>query len=149
MQGPFLVTAADEGSAVLRDVESGQVYTLSENPGLDAREVVAATLEADPTGLTHTAAVESRWTVPVEVVDERPADAAAEAAAGRDPGEMVAIDRAGATLHVLSVPADRTDGAAREVADDEATVERAARLGADGVTIRAAEGVVSVRYLGT
>jgi hypothetical protein len=146
MHATFLVAAADDGSAVLRDVETGQVYTLSENPGLDAAEVVTATLDADPSGLTHTATVESRRTISVEVSEARPTEAAVEAAAGRDAGEMATVEAEGATVHVLPVPAERTEAAAREVAEDEATVERAARLGVDTVEVRAADGVVSVRY---
>jgi ABC-type uncharacterized transport system YnjBCD substrate-binding protein len=50
-------------------------------------------------------------------------------------------------LHVLTVPEDSTDDAVEDVLADQATVERAARLGVDRAEVRADDGVVSVRYL--
>ena len=55
--GTFLVTAADEGSAVLSSVADGQVCPLGANPGFEAGEVVAATLVPEgPLGVTWRAA---------------------------------------------------------------------------------------------
>jgi len=48
---------------------------------------------------------------------------------------------------VLTVPEERTDQAAADVVEDQETVARAARLGVERVEVRAADGVVSVRYL--
>ena len=47
-EGVFLVTAADEASAVLKDVVDGQVHTLSENPGLEVHDAVEGTVTPDP-----------------------------------------------------------------------------------------------------
>ncbi|MFB6217799.1 MAG: DUF5812 family protein, partial [Halobacteriaceae archaeon] len=60
MQGTYVVAEADADSAVLRDAETGQVLTLAENPGVEAGEVIEATLDADDLGVTYTATVESR-----------------------------------------------------------------------------------------
>lgn len=145
--GTFLVTAADEASAVLREVESGQVHTLAEHPDLGAGEVLSATLiEADPLGATWTIeAVDDRYRVSVECVDEPPAAREREAAPA-DPSEVATLSTPETTVHVLAVPPEETERAAADVLDDEATLERAARLGSDRVTVRARSGVVSVRY---
>ncbi|MFB6176760.1 MAG: DUF5812 family protein, partial [Halobaculum sp.] len=39
VESTFLVTAADEASAILQDVHTGQIHTLSENPDLVAESV--------------------------------------------------------------------------------------------------------------
>jgi hypothetical protein len=58
-------------------------------------------------------------------------------------------ERAGTgELHVLTVPEERTGAAVEDVlADREATLSRAARLGVARVEVRSAPGVVVVRYL--
>ncbi|MEF8781888.1 MAG: DUF5812 family protein [Haloarculaceae archaeon] len=148
--GTFLVTHADEESAVLRDVADGQVHTLARNPDLAVAEVLEATLEPEPpmevTWLVVD--IERTRTIPVETSSETPTRQAQEIAAAQPVGDVTRQERAGeGEVHVLSVPSERTDDAAAEVRDDEATLSRAARLGVDRVEIRADEGVVSVRYL--
>lgn len=146
-RGTFLVTRADD-TAVLRDVETGQVHTLASNPGLSRGTVLEATVAADPP-LEVTWSVETvhdRREVTVEREAAPPPDRAVAAAADGDPGEVVELDGDSLAHHVLVVPAERTDEAADEVLADEATLTRAARLGATRVTVRAADGVVSVRY---
>lgn len=148
--GCFLVTHADEGAAVLSAVADGQVHTLDGNPGLDAGDVVEATLAPVPPMAVAWEVVEvrERWRVAVERVALAPTKQAREAAAGTETGAATRIERAGeGELHVLAVPPERTDVAAADVADDEATRRRAARLGARRVEVRAKDGVVSVRYL--
>jgi len=124
--------------------------TLSENPGVEAGTVVEATVEAEPPmEVTYTVVelAETR-TIPVETVDLEPTRQAIDVAADQPIGELTTRERAGeGELHILSVPDDGTDEAAAEVVDDEVTVERAARLGAERVEVRTAPGVVSVRYL--
>jgi hypothetical protein len=151
--GTFVVTEADEGSAVLRDAASGQVHTLSTNPGFDRHEAVRATLAPDPPlAVTHSVVdVERRWTVTVEESPESPTSASREAAEASDVGDVTVRERAGTgELHVLTVPEDeeRTAAAVADVlADREARVTTAARLGVARVEVRSAPGVVSVRYL--
>lgn len=148
--GTFYVTHADEESATLRDVTDSQVLTLSENPGVEAGTVVEATVEAEPPmEVTYTVVeLDDTRTIPVETVDLEPTRQAVDVAADQPVGELTTRERAGeGELHILSVPDSETDEAAADVVDDEATVERAARLGAERVEVRTAPGVVSVRYL--
>jgi hypothetical protein len=172
-QGTFLVVA-DDGAVVVRDVSTGQVHTLADDAtagvasesapesdedgegesgdGLDltAGEVLEATLEPEPPleVAWRVVDVSGRRTIPVERSDERPTGQARAVAADQPVGEVTTVERAGeGELHVLTVPADRTESAAEDVRTDEATRSRAARLGVDRVEIRAADGVVSVRYL--
>lgn len=149
-ESTFLVTEADEETAVLRDVTDSQVHTLADNPGLTAGTVVEATLEAEPPlEVAWTVAELSReYAVDVGESDEPPTQRARETAATQPVGEVTRHERAGTgEVHVLTVPEDDTDSAVADVRDDEATVERAARLGVERVEIRTEPGVVSVRYL--
>jgi hypothetical protein len=149
-QSTFLVTHAEERSAVLRDVHDGQIHTLTEHPDLSAEDVLEATLRAvAPMELNwQVVDVERKQTVPVEESPESPTRQAREIAADQPTGDVTRCERAGeGELHVLSVPADQTADAAADVLDDEATLTRAARLGVSRVEVRAADGVVSVRYL--
>lgn len=149
-EGTFLVTNADDASAVLRDVHDGQVHTLAENPGLDAGEVVVAAVEPEPPMEVAWRVTDLReqYTVPVEHSPEPPTQQARDAAAAQSVGDLTRRERAGeGEVHVLTVPAEDTADAAEDVVADEETVARAARLGVERVEVRAADGVVSVRYL--
>lgn len=148
--GTFLVTYADEESAVLRDVHDAEVHTLADDPDLTRGEVLEATISAAPPVAVVWAveAVEDRRTIPVEESPESPTALARNLAAEQAVGEVTTRERAGeGEVHVLTVPAERTEAAAADVVEDEKTVARAARLGVDRVEVRAADGVVSVRYL--
>lgn len=146
--GTFLVTAADEGSAVLSAVADGQVCPLGANPGFEVGEVVEGRLEAEgPLGVTwRPVEVAARWTPEVEAVDESPGRRAVEAAEELAPGQLAQLPAESGALHVLAVPAERTEAAVEEVVADETTRRIAARLGARRVEVRAAAGVVGVRY---
>jgi hypothetical protein len=146
-RGTFLVTHADGDSAVLRDVAGGRVHTLSSNPGVEVEDVLDATLAPEPpTNVTwQVVEVHDRSAVAVERVDEPPSEQAVGLAPA-DVGDLATADRDDGELHVLRVAEDGTDSAASDVTGDEATVSRAARLGASRVEVRAADGVVSVRY---
>ncbi|WP_135303816.1 DUF5812 family protein [Haloarcula amylovorans] len=149
-EGTFLVTHADEESATLRDVADSQVLTLAENPGLEAGSVVEATVEPEPPmEMTYTVIdLADERTIPVETVDLAPTTQAKDLAADQSVGEVTTRERAGeGEIHVLTVPEERTESAAEEILEDEATRSRAARLGVDRVEVRTAAGVVSVRYL--
>lgn len=150
--GTFLVTHADDGSAVLSDVRDSHVHTLSSNPGVETGDVLEATVSADPPmevtwSVTE---VEERKTIPVEKNSERPTAQAYDVHQDLDEGDVETRERAGTgEVHVLAVPPERTEDAVQDVVDDVATVERAARLGVNRVEIRfdADDGVVSVRYM--
>ena len=148
--GTFLVTTAEEAAATLRDVHDQQVITLAENPGVEAGEVLEATVEPEPPleVAYRIAAIESRRTVPVERSEMTPTTLEQDLAAEQDVGDITRREREGdGEIHVLTVPPERTDRTAAGVVDDEATLERAARLDVERVEVRADDGVVSVRYL--
>lgn len=149
-EGTFLVTEVDAETAVLRDVTDGQVHTLAENPGFEAGTLVDATLEAEPPLDVAWTVVEldREFTVAVDESPEPPTERARETAAAQAEGEVTRHERAGTgEVHVLTVPEETTDQAVTDVLEDEATVERAARLGVERVEVRSEPGVVSVRYL--
>jgi hypothetical protein len=149
-EGRFLVTHADEQSAVLKDVDSGQVHTLEENPGVECEEVIEGVLEPEPPleVAYRLAEIEGRRTLSIEDSPEPPTEQEREIAAEQPVGEVTRRERAGTgELHVLTVPAAETEAAVADVLEDEATLVRAARLGVDRVEIRSETGVVSVRYL--
>ena len=150
-EGTFLVTHADDGSAVLRDVERGQVHTLSSNPGLSEDDAVDGVVAPEPP-LEVTAElvdVEERRPLSIRESREPPTKQEREIAAEQSVGELTKEERAGiGELHVISVPEGETEAAVEDVLDDrEATLGRAARLGVNRVEIRSEPGVVSVRYL--
>ncbi|WP_435100241.1 DUF5812 family protein [Halarchaeum sp. P4] len=146
----FLVTHAEEGSAMLSDVHGGQVHTLSDNPGVDVGEVVEATVAPDPPmDVTYSVVeVEDRYTVDVHASEEDPTQQAHELAEGLSEGDLATAERAGdGEIHVLAVPEEQTEAAVEDVVEDMATVERAARVGAKRVEVRSEPGLVNVRYL--
>lgn len=150
-EGTFLVTHAEEESAVLKDVDDGQVHTLSSNPGLDVDDVVEATVSPDPPLEVSYQVVEvaSRRTIALEESEEPPTAQEREIAADQPVGELTREPRAGdGEIHVLTVPEGATEDAVSDVVDDrEGTLSRAARLGVARVEVRSAPGVVSVRYM--
>lgn len=148
--GTFLVTDVDEETAVLAALEDAQVHTLSSHPDLADGEILEATVQPEPPMEVtwELLEVRDRREIPVERSPERPTKQAREIAAEQAVGEVTTRERAGeGKLHVLTVPDERTEAAVSEVREDEATLRRAARLGVDRVEIRAADGVISVRYL--
>ena len=147
--GTFLVTAADDGSAVLSDVTDGQVHPLGANPGFEEGEVTRATLAPEgPLGVTwYPVEVAERWHPAIEVVDEPPGDRARDVAGDEEAGRLSQVSIDGGELHVLAVLEGRTGDAVEEVLADETTLRVAARLGARRVEVRSESGVLGVRYL--
>ncbi|KAB1198076.1 MULTISPECIES: DUF5812 family protein [Haloferax] len=149
--GIFLVTAADDQSAVLKDVHSGQVHALSSNPGVSEDEAVRGTVAPDPPMNVswQLVEVETRWTVSVERSSESPTTNSRSIADENPTGELVKQERAGTgEIHVLSVPEELTEQAVEDILDDrEGLLARAARLEVNRVEIRSSSGVVAVRYM--
>ncbi len=146
----FLVTSAEDGSAVLSDVSDAQVHTLSENPGVAEGDVLEATVAPDPPmNVTYSVVeVAERKQIPVEASDETPTPKSKEVAAGLDAGDLETVERAGiGEVHVLGVPEDGVEQTVEDVLDDEQTVARAARIGINRVEVRSGEDFVTVRYL--
>lgn len=149
--GTFLVTAGDDGSAVLRDVTDGQIHTLAENPGFEPGEAVEATMAPEPPleVAWRVVDVATQWAISVEDSSESPTRLEHELAGEQAVGELTERERAGVgEIHVLTVPEEETDAAVADVLDDdEGLRSRAARLGVERVVVRSAPGVVSIRYL--
>ncbi|WP_135827733.1 DUF5812 family protein [Halorussus halobius] len=146
----FLVTHAEDDSAVLQDARDGQVHTLSANPGVEEGDALEATVAPDPPmNLTWSVVeVDDRRSLTTERSEEPPTRRERELAAQQDVGEIVREERAGeGEIHVLTVPPEDTADAVKDVLDDEGTLSRAARLGVSRVEVRADDGVVSVRYM--
>lgn len=150
-EGTFLVTHADSDSAVLKDVDDGQVHTLAANPGVAVDDAIEGALTPVPPleATWELVAVEERRPLSLEHSEEPPTTHEQELAADQPVGELTREPRAGiGELHVITVPEDETEAAVADVLDDrEATLSRAARLGVNRAEIRSAPGVVSVRYL--
>jgi hypothetical protein len=152
--GRFLVTHADGDSAVLKDVDGGRVHTLTDNPGVEAGDVLEATVTPEPPMEVTWRVVEvrERRSLTVEESDEPPTAQERDLAAAQDVGDLARRERAGeGEIHVLTVPASETESAVADVLSDEGTLARAARLGVARVEVRSAttgtHGVVSVRYM--
>ncbi len=150
--GTFVVTVADDDSAVFRDVTNGQIHTLASNPDVSERDVVDATIEPEPPMDVVWSVVEIEGRREIEIVDSdlSPTKQAREIATEQSVGDVERVERAGTgELHVISVPPSETAAAAADVVDDLATLERAARLDAVRVEVRsdAGEGILNVRYL--
>lgn len=150
-EGTFLVTHADADSAVLKDVDDGQVHTLSSNPGLDVDDAVEGTVAPDPPMNVTWQLVDVAERRPLSVgeSDEPPTTRSRELAGDQAVGDLARTERAGTgEIHVITVEREKTEQAVRDVlADEEALLTRAARFGVNRVEVRSEPGVVSVRYL--
>jgi hypothetical protein len=151
-ESTFLVTHADDESAVLHDTADGQVHTLAENPGIEVGDAVEGTIVPDgPMELAwELTDCDERRSLRTEHSAEPPTSQERELADTQEIGELTTSERAGiGEIHVLTVPSERVPEAVEDVLDDEATLVRAARLGVNRVEVRSDPdtGVVAVRYL--
>lgn len=150
-ESTFLVTHADEASAVLKDVHDGQVHSLASNPGLDPDDVIEGSVALTPPleVAWELVDVEDRRSIGIEESVEPPTQQEREIAGEQSVGELTTRERAGdGEIHVLTVPEDATDEAVADVVEDrEGTLSRAARLGVNRIEVRSQPGVVSVRYM--
>ena len=150
-ESTFLVTHADDESAVLKDVHDGQVHTLASNPGVAVDDAIEGTVAPDPPMAVswQLTEINEQRSLSIEESAEPPTAREQELAADQPVGELTTEPRAGVgELHILTVPEDTTATAVDDVLDDrETTLSRAARLGVNRVEIRSEPGVVSVRYL--
>ncbi|UWG49951.1 Uncharacterized protein AArcCO_0629 [Halalkaliarchaeum sp. AArc-CO] len=150
-ESTFLVTHADEESAVLKDVADGQVHTLESNPGLSKDEAVDGVVSSDSSlGVVwRLVEFEGQRSLTLEESDEPPTAHERELATAQPVGELTRETRAGVgEIHVITVEESETEAAVADVLEDrEATLSRAARLGVSRVEIRSEPGVIAVRYL--
>ncbi|MFB1063530.1 DUF5812 family protein [Natrinema sp. H-ect4] len=150
--GTFVVTHAEDESAVVRDVDTAQVHTLASNPGLEVHDVLEATVAPEPPldVAWEVIDVEDRRSIDLVDSDLEPTQHERELAADSEVDDLVQEERAGTgEIHVFCVSEGEVEPAAQDVLADEETIARAARLEAVRVEVRrsADDGVVSVRYL--
>lgn len=150
--GTFVVTHADDDSALIRNVETAQVHTLASNPALSVHEVLEATIEPEPPleVTWQVVEIEDRRTIDLVDTDLAPTTDSKERADALEIGEVDRVERAGrGEIHVLAVPPAETETAVGEILEDIETVARGARVGAVRVEVRRVpeDGIVSVRYL--
>jgi cell division septation protein DedD len=149
--GTFYVNYATDASVTLHDVDTAQIFTLTENPGFEDHDIVEASLVAQPPMEVSYLVddLKAHYTVPVETSPEPPTRQVQEIAAEMEPMEAVAIEREGeGEIHVLRVDPDAVEQTTTELHEDEMTHKNAARYGVERVEIRTDKsGIVSVRYL--
>ena len=150
--GTFYVKYAEESAVTLHEVHSGQIFTLIENPGVEAHDIIEASLVAQPPMQVSYLIDElvDHYSVPVETSSEPPTQHVQDIAMDLDFGESVAIDRKGeGEIHILRIEPDDVGQVASELTTDELTYKNAARYDVGRVEIRAEydDGVVSIRYL--
>lgn len=147
--GTFYVRVADDATAELADVNDGQVFVLSSNPGLDPGDIVEGTVASDPPlGVSWSlVAVDTRYRVTVEAIDEAPAPGARTLVESLSVGELAREELPDGERHVLKVPAEETAAAVQDLVEEETTRRRAARIGAPRAEVRGEGGIVAVRYL--
>ena len=150
--GTFYVKHTEETAVTLHEIDTSQIFTLVENPGLETHQIIEATLMAQPPMQVSylIKELESQRTIPVETSPEPPTTRVMKLGREMDEGQAAAIDREGeGEIHILRVEPEHTEHTAAEVHDDEMTYKNAARYGIERVEIRTdeAEGIVSIRYL--
>lgn len=143
--GVFVVTHAESTTTVLRDVYTGQIYTLDTNPGVGADDVVLARLDpADVTQSVWTVDTMVEYPLTIDVDDDDPPNQARRTVQNTEVGTLERLEQSWGERHVLTVP-DATQ-AIMDIIEDTATRSRAAKLGARHVIIRGADGVVCIDY---
>jgi hypothetical protein len=150
--GRFYVKHTEDVAVTLHEVNTGQIFTLVENPDLEVHQILDATLmENPPLGVSYVIdELHSQETIPVEYSDEPPTNQVQTLVTDMEIDQAAAIEREGdGEIHVLNVEPERTSEAAEPLDEDETTYKNAARYGVERVEIRTDgdEGIVSIRYL--
>jgi len=128
--GTFVVTHAEDESAVVRDVDTAQVHTLASNPGLEVHDVLEATVAPEPPldVAWEVIDVEDRRSIDLVDSDLEPTQHERELAADSEVGDLVQEERAGTgEIHVFCVSEGEVEPAAQDVLADEETIARAAQ----------------------
>lgn len=150
--GTFFVKHVEDFAVTLHEVDTGQIFTVIENPGLEPNEIIEASLIAQPPMEVSYLfdEIHSRRTIPVQTLEESPTGQTEQIAGEMEPGQAVAIEREGeGEIHVLTVEPEETETTVDELTGDEMTYKNAARYGVARVELRwdAEAGIVAVRYL--
>ncbi|SDJ63188.1 hypothetical protein SAMN05216226_106111 [Halovenus aranensis] len=152
--GTFYVKYAQDESVTLHEVDTAQICTLIENPGLKRHEIIEGTVKQQPPmGVSYLIEeLDDQYSIPVEHSSEAPTTHVYEIATEElDEGDAIAIEREGkGEIHILNVDAEQTEDTVAELRDDETTYKNAARYSdVSRVEIRTDDddGVVSIRYM--
>jgi hypothetical protein len=150
--GRFYVKHTEDVAVTLHEVNTGQIFTLVENPDLEVHQILDATLkENPPLGVSYVIdELHEQQTIPVEYSDEPPTTQVQKLVTDMETDQAAAIEREGeGEIHVIHVDPEQTSEAAEPLDDDETTYKNAARYGVERVEIRTDEeaGIVSIRYL--
>jgi hypothetical protein len=150
--GRFYVKHTEDVAVTLHDIETTEIVTLVENPGLETHQILDATLVGkQPIEVSYVIdEIHDQQTIPVEYSDEPPTRQVQRLVTDMETGQAAAIEREGeGEIHILHVEPGETGDAAGELDDDETTYKNAARYGVNRVEIRTDEdeGIVSIRYL--
>jgi hypothetical protein len=150
--GTFYVKHVEDQSVTLHEIHTSQVYVAIENPDLERRQIIEATLVAQPPMNVSFlfSEIVSKRTIPVEVSDLEVTNNVREIGGEMGVGEAIAIEREGeGEIHILTVEPGQAGERAEEISDDETTYKNAGRYEVDRVEIRTDEddGIVSIRYL--
>jgi len=150
--GTFYVKHTEESAVTLHEIDTSQIFTLVENPGLETHQIIEATLMAQPPMQVSYLIkdLESQRTIPVETSPEPPTTRVKKLGTEMEEGQAAAIDREGeGEIHILRVKPEHTEHTAEEVHEDEMTYKNAARYEIERVEVRTdeEEGIVSIRYL--
>jgi len=150
--GRFYVKHTEDVAVTLHEVNTGQIFTLVENPDLAVHQILDATLkENPPLGVSYVIdELHAQETIPVEYSDEPPTNQVQTLVTDMETDQAAAIEREGeGEIHVIHVDPEKTSEAAEPLDEDETTYKNAARYGVDRVEIRTDDekGIVSIRYL--
>lgn len=148
----FYVKYATDSSVTLHDIDSEQICTLIENPGVENHDILDATIVAQPPMEVSYFVDElhDHYSIPVEISSEPPTSNVRELATDMDEMDAVAIEREGeGEIHILRVDPENVETTTEELLEDEMTYKNAARYDVGRVEIRSDEekGIVSIRYL--
>lgn len=150
--GRFYVKHTEDVAVTLHEVNTGQIFTIVENPELEVHQILDATLmENPPLGVSYVIdELHEQRTIPIEYSDEPPTSQVQKLVRDMETDQAAAIEREGeGEIHVIHVDPEKTAEAAEDLDEDEMTYKNAARYGVERVEIRTDEedGIVSVRYL--
>jgi len=150
--GRFYVKHTEDVAVTLHEVDTGQIFTLVENPDLEVHQILDATIQENPPlGVSYVVdEIHEVKTIPVEYSDEPPTSQVQTLVTDMEYDQAAAIEREGeGEIHVIHVEPAQTADAAADLDDDETTYKNAARFGVERVEIRTDEdeGIVSIRYL--
>ncbi|MXR52587.1 hypothetical protein GRX03_13330 [Halovenus sp. WSH3] len=150
--GTYYVKYAEDEAVTLHDVNTAEICTLIENPGVETHDIVEATLVAQPPMEVSYFVKEltDHYTIDVERSPEPPTTQVMEISEEMGRDEVIAIDREGeGEIHILKIDPDLVEQTADSLDDEENPYKNAARYGVNRVEVRTDEesGVISIRYL--